>query len=448
MKFTKQLVAAAIATVVTAPAWATNGMNMEGYGSKSTAMGGAGMAFDTGNSAVMNNPATLSMMEANTARFGIGIRNLRPDITSTAMMSTDSDGDSYFMPSLSYIRKNDNLSYGLALLAQGGMGTEYDSSAIDLNVVSGETVRSELGVGRIMAPLSFQVNDRLAIGGSLDFVMAMLDLKMAVPGAALPGLVTGGDPGWTGPGGALEMLGAMDPHWGRFDFSDGSDMTGKAKGYGLAGKLGFTYKLTDNLTVGASYHTKTNLSDLETTTGNGATMSAGFAGLPPAMTMNGKIKIRDFQWPETYGIGLAFQANDKLLLAADVKRINWSEVLESFKMTFSHSAFGDLDVALDQNWDDQTVLNLGVEYQYSPKLALRAGLNLSDNPVPNTDLNYLFPATIENHVTLGFGYAINDSNSIAFSLSHAPEVKETAGSGVTTSHAQTNWTFNYVHTFR
>jgi long-chain fatty acid transport protein len=105
-------------------------------------------------------------------------------------------------------------------------------------------------------------------------------------------------------------------------------------------------------------------------------------------------------------------------------------------------------VALDQNWDDQTVLNLGVEYQYSPKLALRAGLNLSDNPVPNTYLNYLFPATIENHVTLGLGYNIDNNNSIAFSLSHAPEVKETAGSGVTTSHAQTNWTFNYVHTFR
>jgi long-chain fatty acid transport protein len=443
MKFTKQLVAAAIATVVTSPAWATNGMNMEGYGSKSTAMGGAGMAFDTGNSAVMNNPATLSMMEANTARFGIGIRNLRPDITSTAMMSTDSDGDSYFMPSLSYVRKNDNLSYGLALLAQGGMGTEYDASAIDLNVVSGETVRSELGVGRIMAPLSFQVNDRLAIGGSLDFVMAMLDLKMAVPTAQLGGLVTGFDAGW---GPVLGGLGAMD--WGRFDFSDGSDMTGKAKGYGLAGKLGFTYKLTDALTLGATYHTETNLSDLETSTFNGATLSAGNFGGGALASMNGKIKIRDFQWPETFGIGLAFQASDKLLLAADVKRINWSEVMESFKMTFSHSVLGDLDVALDQNWDDQTVLNLGVEYQYSPKLALRAGLNLSDNPVPNTYLNYLFPATIENHVTLGLGYNIDNNNSIAFSLSHAPEVKETAGSGVTTSHAQTNWTFNYVHTFR
>ena len=41
--------------------YATNGMNLEGYGPIATAMGGASMAYDNGTAAVINNPATLAL---------------------------------------------------------------------------------------------------------------------------------------------------------------------------------------------------------------------------------------------------------------------------------------------------------------------------------------------------------------------------------------------------
>lgn len=44
--------------------FATNGMNLEGYGPVSMGMGGTGMAFDHGTAAVMHNPATLGLMPA------------------------------------------------------------------------------------------------------------------------------------------------------------------------------------------------------------------------------------------------------------------------------------------------------------------------------------------------------------------------------------------------
>jgi long-chain fatty acid transport protein len=440
MKFGIKFLATAVASAVALPVWATNGMNLEGYGSKATAMGGAGMAYDTGNSAVMNNPATLSMMKSGTARFGLGIRNLRPDVTSTGMSNTHSDGTSYLMPSISYMRKSGDVTYGVAVLAQGGMGTDYSSTS-ELAMGSGDDVRSELGVGRMMFPLSIQMNDRLAVGGSVDVVWAMMDLKMAVPTSNLASMVSGFDAGW---GPVLGGLGGLQ--WGRFDFSNGNDFTGKARGYGLAGKLGATYKLSDALTFGVAYHSETNLSDLETSS-SGASLTAGNMGGGALAGFDGKISVRDFQWPSTLGIGLAFQANDRLMLAADVKRINWSDVMKSFKMTFSEASLGDLDVEMQQDWDDQTVFNFGVQYQYTPNLALRAGLNLSDNPVPNSNLNYLFPAIIEDHVTAGFGYKINEDNRIGFSVSYAPEVKETSGAGITTKHSQLNWSLNYVYTF-
>jgi len=78
----KTLSGAVIALSLTgaSTALATNGMNLEGYGAKSHAMGGAGMAYDTGNSAVMNNPATLGMMKEGTEEIGLGIRGMHPEV--------------------------------------------------------------------------------------------------------------------------------------------------------------------------------------------------------------------------------------------------------------------------------------------------------------------------------------------------------------------------------
>ena len=42
--------------------FATNGMNMEGYGPIATGMGGASMAYDNGAAAMVNNPATIGLM--------------------------------------------------------------------------------------------------------------------------------------------------------------------------------------------------------------------------------------------------------------------------------------------------------------------------------------------------------------------------------------------------
>ncbi|HES75615.1 MAG TPA: hypothetical protein ENO09_01255 [bacterium] len=47
-----------IATLTTAPAYATNGLNQESYGPKAGGMGGASAAYDSRNSSLMNNPAT------------------------------------------------------------------------------------------------------------------------------------------------------------------------------------------------------------------------------------------------------------------------------------------------------------------------------------------------------------------------------------------------------
>jgi len=442
------------------PAFATNGMNLEGYGSKSMAMGGTGSAYDTGNSAVMNNPATLGFMKEGESEIGFGIRGLHPNIKLENGGVTDkSDATSFFMPSMSYMRRDGRISWGVAMLAQGGMGTDYgnDSPLFAGGIsmmgnpvaMSGKDIRSEVGVGRIMFPVAYHLTDKTTVGASFDVVIASMDLQMDMDGQHLAGMMAGN-------GGSVSgtMLGALggfsDVNYARFDFSNNSPWIGQAKGFGTGLKFGFTHQFSKVVTIGASYHTQTRLSDLET---DKATVSfAGdTAGGLMTQSLTGKIKVRNFEWPATFAAGIALNPSDKWLIAGDVKYIDWSTVMDKFQMTFiaddSNPAFAgqNLDVTMKQEWKDQTIWSVGVQYKATDKLALRAGASFSTNPVPDQYLNPLFPAITKNHYTCGFGYRVNDATSVAAAFSWAPRVTATNGDQTVIAHSQTNWALNLTH---
>jgi len=480
-KIKRSLLAASVAAAIVAPVtgFATNGMNLEGYGPIATGMGGASMAYDNGVAAVMNNPATLGLMEDGEGRFDIAIGSLDPDITSTHTAIPGSDTPSsagpFYMPAVGYATRSGQLTYGVGMSAQGGMGTEYGATSF-LAAGTNEEVRSEVGVGRLVAPIVYSVDKNLTVGGSIDYVWAGMDLKMAMSGAQFFDFVST-QQGGTASGSLVATFGGMmgagvadqatgivsgnfDLYNTRFDFSNDNDFTGEATGNGFAGKIGFTYSVNKNLTVGGTYHTETSLGDLEAS-GMSISMGGDFSGVGgPAgyseVSVSGKISVNDFQWPSTFGFGAAYQ-QDKWMVAADVKVIQWSDVMDSFRMTFTADATQTgmaagfagqvLDVEMYQNWDDQTVIQIGGAYKVSADTTLRVGLNTSSNPVPDDYVNPLFPATVEDHYTLGFGYAVSKMSGIDFSLTIAPEVEVTGASGVTTTHSQTNWQFMYSQKF-
>jgi long-chain fatty acid transport protein len=422
-------------------------MNLEGYGPIATGMGGASMAYDNGSAAVMNNPATLGLMpEGN--RLDVALGYLGPHIKTTFEgAEAKSSADAFYMPAIGWVARSGPYAYGVGVFSQGGMGTEYGKDSF-LAFGSGDTVRSELGVGRFIVPFVYNATPDLSIGASLDYVWASLDLKMALPGSAMAGLVTNCSDGGTGnvcgPTGALSGLAAAP--WTRIDFSGGGAFTGAATGTGFAGKIGATYKISPVVSVGATYHSKTSLGDLETKS-DGASISAFGAGT----VGTGKIKVRDFQWPETYAVGVAWNATKELLVVFDIKQINWKSVMKDFKMTYEGNVAGQnasIDFVLPQDWKDQTVFEIGAGYMVSPEWTLRAGLNYANNPIPNSHLNYLFPAIEQTHVTIGAGYMITKAQSVDASFVYAPEVKQTSDdTGFTTTHSQTNAQVMYSYRF-
>lgn len=439
-------------------AMATNGMNLEGYGAKSHAMGGAGMAYDTGNSAVMNNPATLGLFMEGTEEIGIGIRGLHPAVKLEANGMTDkSAATAFYMPSLSYIRKDGDITWGAAVLSQGGMGTDYGndspfyqqgytsaaltSGMIEANgtLLSGKDIRSEVGVGRVMFPIAYNLTDNTTIGASADFVWASMDLQMDMDGMHFGMMETGGS--------MLSTVNASTLKYVRYDFSNGTPFIGQAVGYGTGFKLGFTHKVSRLLTIGGTYHSQTMMSDLESSNARLTVVN------DTSTELTGKIKVNNFEWPATFAAGVSLHPTDRLMIAGDIKYVDWSSVMDKFSTTFTAdntTANGDyagetLNMDMKQDWRDQTVYSVGVEYKATKSLALRGGASFSTNPVPNAYLNPMFPAIVKNHYTCGFGYRLTDDTKIGAAFSWAPEVTETNGEGMAISHSQTNWSLNFVH---
>ncbi|MEO5365182.1 MAG: outer membrane protein transport protein [Magnetococcus sp. WYHC-3] len=491
------LALAAITGLAAAPALATNAMNLEGYGARAHAMGGAGMAYDTGNSGVMNNPATLSMMDAE-ARLGLGIRMLGPDVSlamPTMGLSTDSDGTAYFMPSLSYMRRSGDLTYGIGVFAQGGMGTEYGTNNPMFSVgqsmggtfisstgMAGSTAsaigageqRSELSVGRAIIPLSYRVNPRFNIAASIDLVWMGMDMQMDMSGAQIADMMpTTMNPAATNAMGTMSpsagMAGAMgtmtDLYFGRFDFSDNSDFTGEAFGMGAGFKVGATYTISPMVTVGASYHSKTMVEDLSTDgasiTFNGLgnwDQNAATADTVAGMTLTGTMDVVDFEWPQKFTVGTAFHPSETLMLVADVSWVNWANTMKNFKMKFTadgsaaNTAMGmngqTLDVSMKQEWDNQFIVSLGGEVKATDKLALRAGVSLANNPVPDEYANPLFPAIVENHITAGAGYSFNEHHHLGFAAAVGLDADTNSPwTGLQIDHGQFNWSLNYSYDF-
>lgn len=449
-------------------ALATNGMLMEGYGPEATGMGGAAVAIENGTAGMINNPATLSMMPANSARLDISLGNLRPDVNSTiptpqGMINAKSSGDSYLLPAMGYVRSNSRTSYGVGVFAQGGMGTDYS----DTSPLQG--ARSEVSVGALLFPLSYKVNDKLSVGGTLEYVWGGMDLIMGLPlfapdGSAAPGTFADFSSSFGGAnvlgnasGTLLQGFGQLlssipqeqlPNHAAVFDFSNDNDYTGETSGTGYGAKLGLTYAFNEYTTLGLTYQSKTAMEDWE---GDGSIRVVNNADGSVVAEFPGSYTIKDFQFPAVFTLGFGLKASDKLLIAFDISRIKWSDSMSTFDLNFSTNTQGgpaEADISLNQRWDDQTVLKIGTAYRTTDNLTLRFGINVGNNPVPDAYMNPLFPAIVKDHLTTGFGYDLSQKSNVSASLIHAPTVSQTnSNTMVTTEHAQTNIQVMYSYKF-
>ena len=171
--------------------------------------------------------------------------------------------------------------------------------------------------------------------------------------------------------------------------------------------------MTQNVTLGATYQTKTKMSKFDKYKG----LFADQGG---------------FDIPENYGVGIALKATPALTIAADVERINYADVRSvgnSINSLFSGAQLGATN-GPGFGWRNGTAYKIGLAYELSPTLTLRAGYATMRQPIPanQTLFNVIAPGVVEDHVTLGATWKVSKQGELSFSYMHAFE-KKVSGAG-------------------
>lgn len=380
MNFKKQLLAIAVSTLVASSAWATNGYAPHGVGQKSKGMGGAGVAFTQDTLAGGINPAGM-VHQGN--KVEVGMEWFKP-IRSTTVGGTEFSANkktNFLIPELGYNRMaGDNMSYGVSVFGNGGMDSSY---YVNLFGAPGGNSGISLLQAFVVPTVSWKLNETHSFGVGLNLALQAFKAN------------------------GLEAFTGIS--------SSPTDLTGNGfdYAYGAGVRLGWMGKVSDTVTLGATYQTRTYMTEFD-----------DYAGL--------FAEQGDFDIPANYAVGIALAATPKLTIAFDVMRIQYSDVNAIGNIQLEGGPLG-ADNGAGFGWEDQTVYKLGFNYEYSNRLTLRAGVNHGSSPIPSsqTQFNSLAPATVEDHLTLGATWKMDNGMEVTAAYMHAFEEKITGTDGST-----------------
>ena len=405
-----RLLAAAVTAAVLIPttAMATNGMFMMGNGTKANGRAGVGIGMADSAISAADNPAAMVNV-GNRVDFGIQVfdPNREAEVTGNAGAffapgetsgKANSDGPFYIPEAGFNYMLSDDMSLGLTVVGTGGMNTNYESFTLfNGSPAMGGSYPHDVGMNleqvRILPTLAFKLNENHSVGVSL---------QVAYQQVKTWGLDNFDNAGFSSNPGSVTGKGRDD-----------------AWGYGIS--VGWQGKITDRLTIGAVYNSEIDMDELD-----------DYSGL---LADDGDLDVA-----ENYGIGIAFQATDKLMIGFDVQQINYSDVKSIGNTINSSNCAGNPMTGGcpsmmtpgsqlgDKNgsgfgWDDMTVYKLGIEYQWNNELTLRAGYSQADGPIDKdqTFFNILAPAVVEEHATIGMTYVLPNESEISMFYMHAFE---------------------------
>ncbi|MCK6602467.1 MAG: outer membrane protein transport protein [Bacteroidetes bacterium] len=458
-RFALALIALATATAL----MAQNGTKLIDYNAKSLGRGGTSIGvFDSPN-LMMTNPAGLSflgkpMVDAN---FSLMI----PTVKFKNNLN-DKEGDqNYFpMPSVSGTWPcllSDKVTMGAGFFTSGGMGADFKLKHALYS--EEQDYHSMLAMMQGGLSAAYRINDNMSAGITLHLVYSMLEFQM--PYSLNPSVMKGtAQPNMT-----FGMMFAAPPANGGFGYDE---VTASAEmkdlsALGFNGKLGFAWKVNDELTVGASYSLPVSLTYTDgkanmdmTAQLNDAFGKAvmGYMAQNPGSTQEqaqGAVAVQfgnmgidlskgvkaeydldvDLKFPQTVGVGASYKVLPELKVSADVEWVNWSAAFDKMTLKLKNGSnanvntmMGSSDLTIDfpLDWKDAVVVKLGAEYEVIPGLFARGGYAYGTNPVPEGTVFPVFPAVVEHHFMLGGSYTITPNFTLHAAWEMAPEKSLTA----------------------
>ena len=379
--FKYSILGSIIATVFATPAFATNGYFSHGYGVKSQGMGGVGIALPQDALAAASNPAGLALVGD---RLDLGLTWFRPDREAT--ISGNGGGgngtfegnarEDFFIPEFGYNKViNDQLTLGVSVYGNGGMNTSYEKGGIPL-FNGGNGVKSGIDYIQVfVAPTAtWKITPSQSVGVAINLGYQRFKAQ------------------------------GIENFKGISTFPNNLTGQGTDDAYGIGLHFGWIGQVTDAVTLGATYQTKTYFEKFDKYKGL-------FAG-------NGNMDA-----PATAGVGISIKTTPQLTLAFDIQRYFYSDV-DSIGNALSRLSGANLGSSTGPGfgWQDINAYKLGASYAVNDALTVRAGYDHADQPIPGSEalFNILAPGVVQDHLTFGGTYKLpNNNGEISLSYVHA-----------------------------
>lgn len=359
---TKVVLAAATLSLPLA-AQATNGDQLLGVTAIQWGMGGATVAAPQDSATIFVNPAGMAELGIEETRFDLSPGFMSPP---REVNGNTSDSNLFFLPSGSVAFKvSDQLYLGMGLAAQAGFGVDFADSNANPGNQSFVTTK---GFFKLSPSMAYKVSDDLSLGASINIGYQSLAISNAM-----------------------------------FNFPQNQQ-------FGFGATLGAIYHINEQLQLGVSWVSKTDISEHEFNTASSPTSTGG------------KLSM-DLDVPQQLTLGLAYTSNAGLLVEMDVKWIEFSDTMGTVAINRPAGFTGTVPPSLNFGWDDQLVYSLGVQQQINTETTVRAGLNYGESPIgpEDVDNNIGSLAVPELHLSLGATRQLSKKVSGSISYTHAFE---------------------------
>lgn len=382
---------AAVAAAALAPlaSHATLGYFSHGYGLKAKGMGGVGIALPQDALAPATNPAGNAWIGNRfdgelewfrPIRSAEIVGNANPPFGPGRSGSYDASGRKNFLiPGVGYNRMiNQNLALGIAVFGNGGMNTTFNNNPFGGFLGGGAKGGVDYMQLFIAPTIAYKLNPDHSIGATLNV--------------------------------AYHQFGAqgLEGFDNAFISSRPGSVTnrGRDDAAGASLRIGWIGRVSPAVTLGATYQTRTKMGKLD-----------AYAGL---FRNGGELDI-----PENYGIGIAVDATPKLKIAADIMQINYAKIdtigtsSDCLLVTFTCQLGASNGPGF--GWRNATAYKFGLSYAMSQSLTLRAGFATTKQPIPanQTFLNIIFPAVVQDHITLGATWQAGPTTELTVGYMHA-----------------------------
>jgi len=397
MKTASRLLLTAALAVVLTTGLHGNGLNLNGFGARATAMGGAYVGLANDFSAVFWNPAGLAQLTQPT--FGVGGDILIPSGKFTlGPYSMETERKYYPAGILGYFQPiGENVVVGVGAYTLSGLGAAWDNTGLEAILVSpfppaaftptleAYTWESFIGSVTIAPSIAVKLSEQFYLGATFNINYGFFMLEQW--GGFEVVEITSPMP--VGPDSqSLNVAPAVLINLGQ--------RTLDVKGWGFGATFGALAKPADWISLGVTYRTEAKIKL------SGTTEIENLPLLGLEDVSNTKMSVASPMW---LAGGVALKPTDKLTLTFDAQYTNWGK-LDVIDLEFEDPvwdmALGS-EASLDLHWANKTQIRGGVEYDFG-KFAIRGGYYYDPAPAPDETLNILTPSFTFNSIIGGFGY--------------------------------------------